>query len=116
MKCGVGHDDAAPVGVIVAGTNGTARQRSFGTAIMQMRVRTDRGDGPRLRGGESALDLTKYSQPTHNASPFSERLEDAAIRPKCARRTAVTHVARAQVATMRGGITNAPATSNRLRV
>jgi hypothetical protein len=114
MRCGVGHDDAAPVGVIRHERNGEA-------ALIRHSHRADEGAHRSWRWAATAkrrvrFDLTKYSQPTHNALPFSERLEDAAIRPKCARRTAVTHVARAQVATMRGGITNAPATSNRLRV
>lgn len=115
MKCGVGHDDAAPVGVIVG------HQWNGEAALIRHGHHADEGTHRSWRWAATArrrvrFDLTKYSQPTHNASPFSERLADAAIRPKCARRTAVTHVARAQVATMRGGITNAPATSNRLRV
>jgi hypothetical protein len=115
MKCGVGHDDAAPVGVIVV------RCRNGEAALIRHSHHADEGAHRSWRWAATArrrvgFDLTKYSQPTHNALPFSEGLEHAAIRPKCVCRTAVTHVARAQVAMMRGGITNAPATTNRLRV
>jgi hypothetical protein len=116
MRCGVGYDDTAPVGVIVV-----RRQWNSEAALIRHSHHADEGAHRSWQRAATTrrrvrFDLTKYSQPTHNALRFSERREGAAIRPKCARRTAVTHVVRAQVAMMCGGITNAPTTSNRLGV
>jgi len=62
------------------------------------------------------VDLTKYGQAGHSALPFAARSGRPTIRQKLVRGAAVSHIARAQVVTAGGGITNAPTAISRLGV
>jgi len=115
VPAGVGHDHAAPRGV------SRRRQQNGPPAPVRHSGHADHDAQRPYRHARTAreracLDLTKYGQLTHNALPFDARSYRPTIRQKQVRDAAATHVARAQVITTNGGITNAPMAISRLRV
>ena len=113
---GLGHDNAAPR-IPVSGR----RQQNGEAALVRHSRHADHDAQRPYRDAMTARqragrDLTKYGQLTHNALAFGAWSDRPTICQKQVRDAAVTHVARAHVITMHGGITNAPMAISRLRV
>ena len=111
----VGHN--ATLCDLVFGSRQQNRDAALVTHGRQADPDAQRSRRQRVGASRSARPvLTKYGQLPHNALPFGTRSDCPTMREEWVRDVVVPQVARAQVATGAGGITNAPMTISRLRV